>query len=102
MRLRSPATRIAAGPRSTPATLAPKPQGAPMMLTRRPPPGPRIAFVSARSSRSPLIRVQPNSVCARSAVRVYVDNHTVARVSAAEVYVPAAAPAALRWEEGLH
>src|SRR5438067_8418985 len=55
MRCRSLATRIAAGPRSTPAMLAPKPHGAPTMLTRRPSPGLRAARVACCCSSSSLL-----------------------------------------------
>src|SRR2546423_11963 len=55
MRWRSLATRIAAGPRSTPAMLAPKPHGAPTMLTRRPSPGLRAARVACCCSSSSLL-----------------------------------------------
>ena len=44
--------RIAAGPSSTPAMLAPKPHGTPIMLTRRPVPGIRPAGAGCDCSNS--------------------------------------------------
>src|ERR671932_223945 len=87
MRGLSRAMRMAAGPRSTPASALPKLTGTPMMLTRRPPPGGRCVRVSF--------------VCA-ARIDIEHDGMRATQQLTAQVDVEAAATAArLGREEGL-